>query len=256
MPFCCTLASGSDGNCVLVSHAGTHLLIDAGVSAKRIRAALFNFGLDLEDIRAVLVTHEHSDHTCGLKVLRREVYAAPMTALDLRRQLPSLTVHDIESDEFDIGSINIRAFKTPHDTPDSRGFFLRLGEKSVCICTDLGHVTNIIREMAAKADYLLIESNHDEQMLWNGSYPMMLKKRILGPRGHLSNVHSAEASAAAVKSGASRVTLCHLSKENNLPEIAEQTARERYAQDGIGKHDVELDVAPHGVPGKPWGRIL
>lgn len=246
----CTLASGSDGNAVLIGHKGTYLLVDAGISAKRINKALWELGVS--DIACVLVTHDHSDHIGGLAVLRKDVYAAPLTAQTVRNKAPYLHTQEINGD-FAVGDIGITPFETPHDAPDSLGFLFDLDGFRVCVCTDLGHVTRSVMAHACKADYLLIESNHDEAMLQAGRYPSFLKKRILGPRGHLSNNACAEVVLAAVQNGTRAVTLCHLSKDNNRPELAERVSVQRLCENGVavGK-DVRLDVAPHGVLGVPF----
>ncbi len=243
----CTLASGSDGNAVLVGYKDTFLLVDAGISARRIRQALWELGVS--ELTCVLVTHEHGDHTKGLAALRRDVYAPPLTARAIRSATPFLHITDVTG-SFGIGDIGVEAFATPHDVPDSLGYLFDLGGFMVCVCTDLGHATKTVLEHACRADYLLIESNHDENLVMSGRYPAFLKRRILSPRGHLSNEASAEVTLAAVKSGTRHVTLCHLSKENNRPELAESAAAGRLSDEGIfaGK-DFTLNVAPAGMLG-------
>ncbi|MDR0325795.1 MAG: MBL fold metallo-hydrolase [Oscillospiraceae bacterium] len=249
MGLICTLASGSSGNAVLIGYKSTYLLVDAGISAKRIKNALWELGIS--ELSCVLVTHEHGDHTSGLAVLRKDVYAAPYTAQAIRREAPALNIREITG-EFNAGDIGVTPFATPHDTPDSLGYLLHLGGFRVCVCTDLGHVTKAVLDHASQADCLLIESNHDETMLRNGSYPAFIKKRILGPNGHLSNDASAEVTLAAARGGARYVTLCHLSKDNNHPGIAKETASRRLLENGIGVgRDVSLTVAPRSAMGVP-----
>jgi phosphoribosyl 1,2-cyclic phosphodiesterase len=243
----CTLASGSDGNAVLIGYKNTVLLVDAGISAKRIKQAVW--GLGVPEPSCVLLTHEHGDHTRGLAVLRRDVYAPPLTARAVRNTAPFLHITEVTG-SFGVGDIGVEPFATPHDTPDSMGYLFDLGGFAVCVCTDLGHVTQTVLDHARRADYLLIESNHDERMVRTGPYPHFLKTRILGPNGHLCNEVSAEVTLAAVKNGTRHVTLCHLSKENNRPELAESAAAKRLAAEGIapGK-DIILNVAPPGAVG-------
>ncbi|MDR1669528.1 MAG: MBL fold metallo-hydrolase [Oscillospiraceae bacterium] len=240
----CTLASGSDGNAVLIGYKDTVLLVDAGVSARRVKSALWELGVS--EPACVLVTHEHGDHTRGLAALRRDVYAPPLTARAIRSAAPFLHITEVTGN-FGVGDIGVEPFATPHDTPDSLGYLFDLGGFMVCVCTDLGHATKTVLEHACRADYLLIESNHDEGMVNSGRYPAFLKRRILSPRGHLSNEASAEVTLAAVKSGVRHVTLCHLSKENNRPELAESAATGRLSGERIfaGK-DYTLNVAPPG----------
>ncbi|MDR0293508.1 MAG: MBL fold metallo-hydrolase [Oscillospiraceae bacterium] len=243
----CTLASGSDGNAVLIGYKSTYLLVDAGISAKRVNKALWELGVS--DIDCVLVTHEHSDHISGLSVLKKDVYAAPHTAWAVREGAPHLRIREITGD-FSVGEIDVTPFGTPHDTPDSLGFLFHLGGFRVCVCTDLGHVTRTVLDHACRADCLLIESNHDEAMLRAGRYPAFLKERILGPNGHLSNDASAGVALAAARNGTRYITLCHLSKDNNRPDIAERTAAQRLSERGIAAgRDVRLSVAPRGMAG-------
>ena len=244
MRVVCTLASGSGGNAVLIGSGHTYILVDAGISAKRIHRALWELGLSIENIVSVLVTHEHSDHIAGVPALRKNIYAPPLTAQAVRMRASFCRVEEITG-AFAVGDINVTPFDTPHDAPDSLGFSFDLGGTRVVLCTDLGHVTQAVMQHAAQADCLLIESNHDEAMLRAGPYPAFLKKRILGPRGHLSNEASAEVTAAAVCGGARHVALCHLSRENNRPELAERVTARRLAECGVTPgRDITLGAAP------------
>ena len=219
-------ASGSSGNCMLVSGADTHVLIDAGISMRRTQAALSQAGLSLHDIGGVLITHEHSDHICALPMLVRHfsmpVYAPRTVASRLRGMLPEiepfLRVIPV-GEAFALGGLRVLAFHTSHDTEESVGYRLE-GEGVFAMATDMGCVTEEVLTALTGADTALIESNHDLDMLSYGPYPVYLKRRILSDRGHLSNDNCAKLARALAESGTARIILGHLSRENNRPELA------------------------------------
>ncbi len=231
-------ASGSSGNCLMVSGGDTHLLIDAGISMRRTQDALAASGHSLDEIIGVLITHEHSDHVSGLRMLlkyhRLPVYAPRTVASRLCGMIPELsqTLHVIPvGEDFAVGGFAVRAFHTPHDTDESVGYRVR-GEGEFALATDMGCVTEEIVQGLLGADTVLIESNHDEQMLRYGSYPVYLKRRILSERGHLSNANCALLARRLAEGGTSRIILGHLSRENNRPELA--LAASRAALEGTG----------------------
>ena len=231
-------ASGSSGNCLMVSGGDTHLLIDAGISMRRTQDALAASGHSLDEIIGVLITHEHSDHVSGLRMLlkyhRRPVDAPRTVASRLCGMIPELsqTLHVIPvGEDFAVGGFAVRAFHTPHDTDESVGYRVR-GEGEFALATDMGCVTEEIVQGLLGADTVLIESNHDEQMLRYGSYPVYLKRRILSERGHLSNANCALLARRLAEGGTSRIILGHLSRENNRPELA--LAASRAALEGTG----------------------
>ena len=231
-------ASGSSGNCLMVSGGDTHLLIDAGISMRRTQDALAASGHSLDEIIGVLITHEHSDHVSGLRMLlkyhRLPVYAPRTVASRLCGMIPELsqTLHVIPvGEDFAVGGFAVRAFHTPHDTDESVGYRVR-GEGEFALATDMGCVTEEIVQGLLGADTVLIESNHDEQKLRNGSYPVYLKRRILSERGHLSNANCALLARRLAEGGTSRIILGHLSRENNRPELA--LAASRAALEGTG----------------------
>lgn len=219
-------ASGSGGNCMLLSHKDSHILIDAGISMRRVESSLRNIGLTVSDIGGVLITHEHSDHISGLKMLlkhhRISIYAPRTVAARLRGMLPEaedfLTVLPVGAD-FKIGHFTVRAFHTPHDTDESVGYRVE-GGGSFALATDMGCVTDEVLSGLLGADTILIESNHDINMLCDGPYPVYLKRRILSNRGHLSNTDCAQLLPYLVENGTRRIILGHLSKENNRPGLA------------------------------------
>ncbi len=231
-------ASGSTGNCLMVSGGDTQLLIDAGISMRRTEAALAASGHAVDDILGVLITHEHSDHISGLRMLLKyhalPVYAPRTVANRLCGMIPELerTLRVIPvGEDFAVGGFSVRAFHTPHDTDESVGYRIR-GEAEFALATDMGCVTEEVVQGLRGADTVLIESNHDEQMLRYGGYPIYLKRRILSDRGHLSNANCALLARTLAESGTSRIVLGHLSRENNKPELA--LAASRAALEGTG----------------------
>lgn len=241
----CIFASGSGGNCLLLSDGSTHVLVDAGISMRRIEASLREAGIEMSDITGVLITHEHSDHISGLKMLLKyhqvPVYAPHTVANHMRGMLPnidgSLNIIEVGS-VFELGSLRVRAFHTPHDTDESVGYRFS-GTSSFAIATDMGHVTDEVLDGLTGAETVLIESNHDIDMLSYGPYPVYLKRRILSDRGHLSNKDCAVLARRLAENGTTRIILGHLSKENNTPETA--LSESRAALDGTR---AELYCAP------------
>ncbi len=245
-----TLSSGSDGNATLVSDGKTTILVDAGISARRISAALRAHLLTASDVVAVLVTHEHGDHIAGLSVFGRPVYAAAKTCQALAGKFSRKAIEPGQS--FAVGDIVVTPFATPHDTPQSLGYLLCVAGTSVAVCTDLGHMPPEALELLCTAKVVLLEANHDVQMLRRGPYPAFLKDRILGRNGHLSNDACAETLCRCVQSGTRSMMLCHLSLENNSPDLALGTvAHSLHTQGAVVGRDVTLQVAPHGMPGEP-----
>ena len=211
---------------MLLSDGDTHLLIDAGISARRIENALAHAGLTVNDIAGVLITHEHADHISGLGTLLRRcgvpLYAPHTVAARLCGMLPAAVdrMHVIPVGEsFPVGNVRVRAFHTPHDTDESVGYRVE-GAGCFALATDMGEVTDEVLDGLLGADTVLIESNHDIGMLVDGGYPFYLKRRILSGRGHLSNADCALLAARLVREGTRTVILGHLSRENNRPELA------------------------------------
>ena len=219
-------ASGSSGNCALVSDGETHILIDAGISARRIRAGLTAQDVSMADLAGVLVTHEHSDHVKGLTVLLRRdpvaVYALPAVCAALRKLLPERTdcLHEITPGElFCLGNVRVTTFPTPHDAAGSCGYRLD-GSARFGFCTDLGTVTDAVRAALCGVDCAVIEANHDPDMLRTGPYPIYLKRRIASDHGHLSNESAGALAVYLAENGAQQLILGHLSRENNTPRAA------------------------------------
>lgn len=220
-------ASSSSGNCLAVSHGGTHILIDAGISMRRIAASAAQAGLAMENIGGVLITHEHSDHIMGLKTLLKhyplELYAPHTVANRLMGMLPDAMgrTHIIPVGErFSIGGLSLIAFHTSHDTDESVGYRVDADGASFAVATDTGRVTEEMLDALTGADTVLIEANHDVERLLDGPYPPYLKRRILAETGHLSNADCAALARTLAESGTRRIILGHLSRTNNTPRLA------------------------------------
>lgn len=240
----CPLFSGSEGNCTYIGNADAGILIDAGVSAKRIEAALAARDIDPRRIAAIFVTHEHSDHIAGLKVLTKRygmrVYATrgTMEALcESEKVAVGTACFALPADDVTTvteGGCAVTAFTTPHDSRQSCGYRIRTADdRTVAIATDIGNMTPTVRAAITGCDLIHIESNHDIPMLCGGPYPDFLKQRILAATGHLSNPACAAELAALAKSGTTRFVLAHLSRHNNRPDLALATARGALSQNGL-----------------------
>lgn len=229
----CSIASGSSGNCIYVGSDCAHVLIDIGISGKRMEAGLNSLDLTGRDIDGVLITHEHSDHIKGLGVIARKygipIYTTGGTADALLRsgtmgKIPEGIFHEIREDEpFFIKDLKINLFTIPHDAAQPVGYRLECGEHSVGIATDLGKYNDYIIENLQNLDALLLEANHDIRMLQVGRYPYYLKQRIMGDRGHLSNENAGRLLCRLLHDHLKAVFLGHLSKENNYEELAYET---------------------------------
>lgn len=231
----CSIASGSSGNCIYVGSDCAHVLIDAGISGKRMEAGLNSLELTGRDIDGILVTHEHSDHIKGLGVIARRygipIYTTGGTADAIMRsgslgKIPEGIFREIREDEpFFIKDLKINPFTIPHDAAQPVGFRLECGKHSVGIATDLGRYNDYIIENLQNLDALLLEANHDIRMLQVGRYPYYLKQRIMGDRGHLSNENAGRLLCRLLHDHLKAVFLGHLSKENNYEELAYETVR-------------------------------
>lgn len=231
----CSIASGSSGNCICVGSDNCHVLIDAGISGKRIEQGLNSIDLKTSDMQGILITHEHIDHISGVGVLARK-YGIPMYATEgtIDAVLNTKSVGKIDESlfqcitpgvDFVIGDLTIEPIHISHDAADPVAYKVKQEGKSAAVMTDLGTYDDNIVEKLKNLDVLLLEANHDVRMLQAGSYPYQLKRRILGDRGHLSNELSGQLLSELLHDDFKAIFLGHLSKENNYPELAYETVR-------------------------------
>jgi phosphoribosyl 1,2-cyclic phosphodiesterase len=244
---------------LFLSGGGTKILIDAGLSAKRIITALKTIDEDPAELDAILISHEHSDHIRGAGILSRKlripIYANQNTWVAMEHLLgPVAASHRLyftTGSAFNIGGLNVVPFPTPHDAAESAGFCFCDQAKKISIATDIGHITEAILNNLKQSDLIILESNHDLQMLQTGPYPYYLKQRIMGERGHLSNDAAGELAVVLAETGTLRFVLGHLSKENNRPELAYRTVAQALATRGIkAGNDVQLAVALRDTVGE------
>lgn len=230
-----TIASGSSGNCIYIGSDNTHILIDSGISRKRIAEGLAAAGLLIQDISAVFVTHEHSDHIKGLGVMLRKdsipVYATKGTiegiyGADMLGELPKDLFYEIAPDtDILVNDLSVRPFRVSHDAKEPVAYTVSHGEKKIGIATDLGVYDDYTVQNLQGCTAMLVEANHDVNLLQVGSYPYYLKQRILSARGHLSNESSGRLIDSVLSERVRHIFLGHLSKENNYDKLAFETVR-------------------------------
>ena len=255
-----SIASGSSGNCIYVGSDNTHLLIDTGIAYKRIEAGLNDIGLKGQDLKGILVTHEHSDHVCGLGVLARKLgipmYGSQGTIEALKKNHALGKVDEslyrvIRAEEdFMLGDLLVRPFANTHDAAQPLGYRVEQGNRSVAVCTDLGNYSQYTVSKLQGLDAILLESNHDVRMLQVGPYPYALKQRILSDYGHLSNEASGRLLCELLHDNMKYIMLGHLSKENNLPELAYESVRLEITMgdNPYDASDFPITVAKRDVP--------
>ena len=268
----CSIASGSSGNCIYVGSDATHLLVDVGISGKRTEAGLKELDLSMRDIDGVFITHEHADHVAGLGVLGRKynmpIYATKSTIEAIKRnsslgEIPEELFMPVSADEkIIIKDLVCNPMKISHDAAEPVAYRISHGKKKVGIITDLGTYDDYTVESLKGMDALLLEANHDVNMLQVGPYPYHLKKRILGERGHLSNEMAGQLLCSLLHEKLQAVILGHLSKDNNLPELAYEAVRVEVAMDkarrkeegmggdGMKARDFPMYVASRSEPSR------
>lgn len=253
----CSLYSGSSGNCIFVSGGGSKILIDAGLPGKSIEGALKNIGESPEEIDAIFITHEHTDHTKGAGVLSRKynipIYTKEPTWNSMSSTIGKIKEHNIKlidsSSCISINNMDIINFKIPHDAASPCGYSIHADNKKVCIATDIGHFSDDVKNSIEDANVILLESNHDVEMLKFGPYPYPLKRRILSDIGHLSNEDCGKAILGVVGNNHKTVVLGHLSKTNNYPDLAYQTVLNILNENGVKlNHDITLAMAKRNMP--------
>ncbi len=254
----CSLASGSSGNVQYIGTKYSKILIDAGVSGKYIKNGLTHIGVNIADISAVLITHEHSDHIKGLGVLMRkygiDVYINAATWEETKKYIGEVDENKVNIFEtgksFELGDLYISPISIFHDAVEPVAFSVNNDEANICVATDMGIISEDICDRINECDFLMIEANHDENMLKMGKYPYPLKRRILGNYGHLSNEIAANQILKTCQKGKlSQVVLGHLSRENNFPDLAYETVHQVLETNDIKVgREINIDVAhPHRV---------
>lgn len=254
-----SLASGSSGNCYYIGTNTYGILIDAGIPSRTIKKTLKEYGIAIETIRAVFVTHDHADHIKAVGALGEKLHIPIYTTPEIHKGMEKsycMTEKLITSARFitkqqpiQLEDFTIEAFEVPHDGTDNVGYCIDIDGKTFSFLTDLGEITPTAANYIRKANYLIIEANYDEEMLRMGTYPAYLKERIASPTGHMSNAATAEFLANNLTEKQKYIWLCHLSKDNNHPELAYKTVEWKLKMTGIlpGK-DVQLATLKRTTP--------
>ncbi len=257
--FIC-FGSGSSGNCYYLYTETEGILIDAGIGTRTLKRHFSDYGLSMQEISAILITHDHADHIKSVGAISTEFFlpvystAAVHHGIEenfcVRKKIkPGFERYVEHGETFEIGEFSVTCFKVPHDSLDNNGYLVRYRDVAFCLITDAGMVTEEMKAYIAQANYLVLEANHDTEMLHNGPYPEYLKKRITSNNGHLSNVQCGIALAENASPELKHVWLAHLSEENNHPELARKTVEMQLREYGIvaGK-DFQLDVLKRKTP--------
>lgn len=249
----CSLASGSSGNCQLIASEEYSILLDAGLTGKYIEKSMNGIGEKIEGVSGILVTHEHSDHVKAIGILSRRfnipIYANANTWNAMKDKLGEIKEDNINifqtGTDFIIGDIDIRPFGISHDASEPVAYSFHHDNTKITVATDLGHVSKEVMEEMLGSDLLMLESNHDVEMLKVGRYPWFIKKRVLSDKGHISNETAGEVIAHLIKScrPVTNVLLGHISKENNFPELAFEAVKGVLAANKIVVGlDINLDL--------------
>ena len=247
----CSLYSGSSGNSLFVETKNTKILIDAGVSSKKIENALQDIGVEPSNLDGILVTHEHTDHVQGLGTFSKKfnipVFANQETLDAMPKQRDKIAQSNLKTfkvtDKFSIGDLEIKPFSIPHDAANPCGYNIFKDNKKISIATDIGHMTNNILKNLEESLFIMLESNYDPEVLRCSSYPFKLKSRIAGPTGHLPNEMAGKTISYLLQSGLKNAMLGHLSKESNFPELAYQTVVDELIANNYDENSLHLSVA-------------
>ena len=254
----CSLYSGSSGNSLFIETQNTKLLVDAGVSSKKIETALNDINVDPNTLDGILVTHEHTDHVQGLGTLSKKfdlpVFVNQETLDAMPKQRDKIAEKNIKTfkvtDKFEIGDLEIKPFSIPHDAANPCGFNIWKDNKKISIATDIGHMTNPILKNLEESLFIMLEANYDPEVLRCSSYPFTLKSRIAGPTGHLPNEIAGKTISYLLKSGLKNAMLGHLSKESNFPELAYQTVMDELISNNYEENSLQLSVASRDAHSK------
>ncbi len=255
-----SFGSGSCGNCYYLFTENCGMLIDMGIGIRKLKKEFCDYGLNPNNVSHILITHDHADHvkavgsfstTYNLPVYGTEkVHIGIKKNYCVRKKIKEENIRIITNgNDFDIGDFKISSFHVPHDSMDNVGYMIKYGETTFSLMTDIGHLTEEMANVIKQSDYLVIESNHDEDMLRFGLYPEQLKIRVAGDNGHLSNKMCAKAITENASDKLKHVWLCHLSRENNTPELALTTTTEEIDKTArLKKNEIKVDVLLRGTP--------
>lgn len=255
-----SFGSGSSGNCYMLATPTDALLIDIGVGLRGLKKDCREYGISLSDVHHVLITHDHADHIKSVGSFSNDynvpVYATRTVHIGINRNYcvtkkvsPGLVKVMEKNRTEQIGEFTVTPFAVPHDSSDNVGYFIEAAGVAFCIITDAGRVTDEMKSFISRAQYLVIEANHDEEMVKSGPYPQFLKDRILSSTGHMNNHDCGVAIAENMSERLRRVWLCHLSEENNHPELARKTVEGVLRSYGIAVGaDVQLEVLKRTTP--------
>lgn len=254
----CSLYSGSSGNSLFVQSSETKILVDVGLSCKKIETALNSISINPSTIDAILITHEHTDHVQGLGIFSKKfdipVFATEGTFNNMQNQTSRLKEENINifkvGDNFKINDINVHAFKIPHDANDPCGFNLISDNKKISIATDIGHMNKEILTALEGSNFVLLESNYEPKVLECSSYPYSLKSRIASNTGHLSNEMAGKTISYLLNSGLQSAMLGHLSKESNTPDLAYLSVVNELISNNFNENSLDLSVAYRDMPSK------
>ena len=254
----CSLYSGSSGNSLFVESENTKILVDAGVSSKKIEKALNDINVEPSDLDGILITHEHLDHVQGLGTFSRKfdipvfVNEKTLDAMPIQKdKIPEKNIKYFKvSSNFSIGDLDINSFSIPHDAANPCGFNISKNGKQISIATDIGHMTNDILKNLEESLFVMLEANYDPEVLKFSSYPFKLKTRIAGPDGHLSNQIAGKTISHLLKFRLQKAMLGHLSKETNFPELAYKTVVEELISNNFNENSLNLSVAQRNLHSK------
>lgn len=247
----CSLYSGSSGNSLFVESQNTKILVDAGVSCKKIEKALEDIDVNPSTLDGILITHEHTDHVQGLGTFSKKfdlpVFVNQETLDAMPTQKDKISDKNIKTfkvtEKFEIGDLTINPFSIPHDAANPCGFNIYKDDKKISIATDIGHITNSILKELEESLFIMLEANYDPNVLKCSTYPFNLKTRIAGPTGHLSNEMAGKTISYLIKSGLKNAMLGHLSKESNFPELAYKTVVDELLENNYNENSLLLSVA-------------
>ena len=255
-----SFGSGSCGNCYYICTETYGMLIDAGIGIRKMKKYFCDYGLSFDDVKCIIVTHDHADHVKAVGMLS-EAYNLPVFATGkvhegirrnycVHKKVNMANVRVLNKGEkFCLGEFEVRTFDVPHDSLENVGYLIKCGDRTFALMTDVGHVTDEMADVIGMADYLVIEANYDEDMLWTGTYPDYLKKRVSGGMGHLSNKLCARAICENASDRLCHVWLCHLSEENNHPELARKTVEAELSAAGMcNAGGLRVDVLRRNAP--------